>query len=162
MVVPALVFQCENKTSQIGTCFFDSLMSCVRCVMTESGETKTSSETRATRCIGGDDPPPPTECWSPADRKTAFKTTYRPVFFDWGALLYTPIQPARAQNCAPIKNEPSVASAIIIAMHSRFLNSYQVEGLKTAMLSNLRDSFLHQSCAFCAIKSFSKSSTVKT
>ena len=34
--------------------------------------------------------------------------SYRPVFFDWPALLYTPIQPARAQKCGSIKNEPSI------------------------------------------------------
>merc|ERR1711974_327693 len=35
---------------------------------------------------------------------------YRPVIFDWGALLYTPIQAARPQKCAPIKNEPSIVT----------------------------------------------------
>ena len=45
---------------------------------------------------------------NPAKKGVTTFLTYRPVIFDWGALLYTPIQPARAQKCAPIKNEPSI------------------------------------------------------
>ena len=45
---------------------------------------------------------------------------YRPVFFDWGALLYIPIQPARAQKCAPIKNEPSIEVCVVLLVGKTF------------------------------------------
>ena len=37
---------------------------------------------------------------------------YRPGFFDTPALLYTPIQPARAQKCSRIKKDTSVVSIV--------------------------------------------------
>jgi len=52
------------------------------------------------------------ECAALGKNKCQGQQVYRPFIFDWGALLYTPKQPARAQKCVPIKNEPSIHKVV--------------------------------------------------